>query len=449
MSCSLKRLLLTSMAVIGLIGLTACSGVASRLRPGDERERHSIQQRPLTDEEQATQRRHFAVQVMGVQWVNPVMRRSYPTQWNLLWALGVAKTDSDDYGAKHNASYQPRDGTLPAVTAIAVNDLKKLSFANYFEGYLLKALNPYRVPYFVNNNGFYSIKKDGSHRTWYDVSVWFAGSSEGNPKTLEEIVGVSIYDISDGVSRKFNPEDKHPTVHVVQGVDAGFRSLSSAMDYLEANPDKTAWVMAMDAPDYPKYKQTTENCVLLILANANRPNERLPLALIHRVDDQPLAQFQNKPQASAAHQAWTAALAGAAEHGNKTLADVGMTFIDTGRGQDKTRRLTAVSQALTQTQSDVDVKMRLFDMTARIGDGQAAMSVVNLAMGIAYSHERNKPVLVTDTADPAAAHAVLITPPPGHVAPDPNRRFSRATGEGRAYWPWWGARRDGRAGAYD
>ena len=235
----------------------------------------------------------------------------------------------------------------------------------------------------------------------------------------------------------------------MQGVDAGFRSLSAAMDYLEANPDKTAWVMAMDAPDYPKYKQTTENCVILILASANKPNERLPLALIHRVDNQPIAQFQSKPGDPASNQAWKAALAGAAEHGNKTLADVGMTFVDTGRGADKTQRLTAVSRALTETQPDFDFKTRLFDTTARIGDGQAAMSVVNLAMGIAYSHERNTSVLVTDTADPAVAHAVLITPPPGHVAPDPNRRFDRATGEGRAYWPWWGARRDGQVNAYE
>ena len=251
------------------------------------------------------------------------------------------------------------------------------------------------------------------------------------------------------MEREFNPQNKHPTAHVIQGLGAGFRSLSAAMDYLEANPDKTAWVMAMDAPDFPKDKQPTENSVILILANADRPNERLPLALIHRVDDQPIAQFQNKPHEPAANQAWKAALAGAAERGNKTLADVGMTFIDTGRGEDRMQRQAVVSQVLTEIQSDFDVNTKLFDTTARIGDGQAAMSVVNLAMGVAYSHERNTPVLVTDTADPAAAHAVLITPPPGHAAPDPDRRFSRATGEGRAYWPWWGARRDGRMSAYD
>ena len=37
-----------------------------------------------------------AAVVLGVQWLNPLMRRSYPTQWNLLWAQGLAQPNAND-----------------------------------------------------------------------------------------------------------------------------------------------------------------------------------------------------------------------------------------------------------------------------------------------------------------------------------------------------------------
>ena len=444
----MKTVLLPIVLALVVVGVMTIFGLLSRARASEAEKKVSTHEATSNDVVMGRQK-HIAVQVMGVQWINPVMRRSYPTQWNLLWTLGAAKTDVDDYDAKHDPDYKPRQGMLPAISVIADNELKDLSLIDYIEAYTVRMLISYRTPYFTNKLGFYSIKKDGTGRTWFDLPVWFATSSKVALSDVKTIVAKKLYGIANGMEKDFNPENKHPVVNVEQGIGAGFRSLSAAMDYLEKNPEKTAWVMTADAPDILREKQSTENGAILILANANKPNERLPLALIHRVDNQPTTQFQSKPGDPALNQAWKAALAGAAEHGNKTLADVGMTFVDTGRGTDKTQRLTAVSRALTETQPDFDFKTRLFDTTARIGDGQTAMSVVNLAMGIAYSHERNTSVLVTDTADPAAAHAVLITPPPGHVAPDPNRRFDRATGEGRAYWPWWGARRDGQVNAYE
>jgi len=31
----------------------------------------------------------FMAQVVGVQWLNPLQRRDYPTEWQLLWTLGL------------------------------------------------------------------------------------------------------------------------------------------------------------------------------------------------------------------------------------------------------------------------------------------------------------------------------------------------------------------------
>ncbi len=36
-----------------------------------------------------------AAVVVGVQWLNPLMRRSYPTQWNLLWVQGLAQPNAN------------------------------------------------------------------------------------------------------------------------------------------------------------------------------------------------------------------------------------------------------------------------------------------------------------------------------------------------------------------
>src|SRR5438445_7109693 len=41
-----------------------------------------------------------AALVLGVQWLNPLMWRDYPTQWNLLWAQGLAQPNANDTEAK-------------------------------------------------------------------------------------------------------------------------------------------------------------------------------------------------------------------------------------------------------------------------------------------------------------------------------------------------------------
>ena len=32
-------------------------------------------------------------QVVGVQWLNPLQRRDYPTEWQLLWTLGSGRAE--------------------------------------------------------------------------------------------------------------------------------------------------------------------------------------------------------------------------------------------------------------------------------------------------------------------------------------------------------------------
>jgi hypothetical protein len=38
----------------------------------------------------------FMAQVVGVQWLNPLQRRDYSTEWQLLWTLGLVKPNVND-----------------------------------------------------------------------------------------------------------------------------------------------------------------------------------------------------------------------------------------------------------------------------------------------------------------------------------------------------------------
>lgn len=38
----------------------------------------------------------FMAQVVGLEWLNPLQRRDYPTEWQLLWTLGLVKPNKND-----------------------------------------------------------------------------------------------------------------------------------------------------------------------------------------------------------------------------------------------------------------------------------------------------------------------------------------------------------------
>ena len=48
----------------------------------------------------------FIAQVVGVQWLNPLQRQDYPTEWQLLWTLGkVRPNEKDDMVELHPAIF--------------------------------------------------------------------------------------------------------------------------------------------------------------------------------------------------------------------------------------------------------------------------------------------------------------------------------------------------------
>ena len=38
----------------------------------------------------------FVAQVVGLEWLNPLQRRDYPTEWQILWTMGLVKPNNHD-----------------------------------------------------------------------------------------------------------------------------------------------------------------------------------------------------------------------------------------------------------------------------------------------------------------------------------------------------------------
>lgn len=44
----------------------------------------------------SAQEKPFLAQVVGLEWLNPLQRRDYPTEWQLLWTMGLVKPNKND-----------------------------------------------------------------------------------------------------------------------------------------------------------------------------------------------------------------------------------------------------------------------------------------------------------------------------------------------------------------
>ena len=426
-------------------------------------------------QDMADKKAQFAAQVVAVQWVGPVVWRDYPTQWNLYRLLGLAVPNPDDKEAKADPDYQG----IKAIRAIAGNQSGKASFGgNYLASHLAEMLLPHRIPYFTVKNGFYSDAKGSNRPKWTDIHVEFSGpnrpmrlpdSPGGVPISLPEetaqefgwpdgtlmtkerylvstpseqmrgIVLDQIMSISSSDMPKNNPGHKLTEVVVRQGGPAmPFRSLAAALDWLETHPDKTAWVMAMDAPGYPKTRQANENSVLIVLAHPDYDTLRQPLAWIHRVQNEVVKNPQYKEGHPTLRRAWGTALAGALASGKVKPEQVGRIFHDSqlrnDTGKARTQRLMPALQTLFP---GAELERDLFDVQSLFGDCGAATGALHLALAVAHVQAAGTPALAVSAAEDDTALAVLVTPPADRQPRDESKPWFRARSAAWAYWPWW------------
>eukprot|EP01034_Spumella_vulgaris_P034396 gene34396-42421_t len=399
---------------------------------------------PSTDDSQPTL--PYLAQVVGVQWLNPLQRRDYSTEWQLLWTLGLVQPNKDDDMVRAN---QKKYSALQIIGPVASGNDGKETFTGYYHKYLEKFLYYQRHLYFTNPRYFYNAHSRDK-KAWRELAGIRVECAlpkdkldpvEASNYLKKEIK--SFFDIGHPSFPNAWTRDTPPDVRVTMGgPNAGFTSLVAALDYLQAHPNETVWAMNWDAPSRPKDEQLNENLVLLVLAGPGFKTERAALAWIGYPAVKSVADFEAKdglPSSTA--QAWQATLSDATRNGRKQNADIGYVIHDANnRHADSPQRLGNLAQTLTTEVPNLDFVSRTFNTSALLGEMGAGSALTNVALAIAYANHMGKNVLVTGTTDAEHPTALLVTPPETVRPINHEARWFRARGENHAYLMWWGIR---------
>ncbi len=309
-------------------------------------------------------------------------------------------------------------------------------------------LRPFGSRYVLNADYFYTIQPRFT-RNWRELAgihIEFAlpDTLLLPPDEAIKIVQAEMKSEFQFHNPRLSTRNIPADVHVsVGGASVGFTSLTAALDYLKTHPKESVWAMTWDSPDHPKDEQMTENCVLLVLAGPDFDTKREPLAWIgypavHKVGDFEISANEYHPLL-----AWQAAIRDAATQADTTVPALGHVIHDAGFGSDAAgRRLAQAGHALGTLNPEFDFATQTFNTPKLLGDMRAGTALTNVALAIAWTHQKGKPVLVLGTTETDRLSAVVVTPPSRPRIFDPNRDWFRARGEGNAYLPWWGLRKN-------
>jgi len=390
--------------------------------------------------------RPVVAQVVGLEWLNPLERRDYPTEWQVLWTLGLVKPNkNDDMVRSDPESFS----SVQAVAGIANGIKGKETFSRFHQKYVNKLLDAFGDRYVLNPHYFYTVASS-NRREWRELAgihVEYALPAQRlDPMQAGEYLRdeiVSEFNIGNASFKDLWSKNTPPDVHVTQGgPNAGFTSLNNALDYLQSHPKESVWVMNWDAPSFPpKDEQMNENMVLLILAGPQMDTGRDPLAWISRASTADVGTFESKPGTARATQAWKSAIDTAATNAGIKSSDITYVVHDAGRGGDAaSERIAALGRSLTETLPEFDFNKQTFNTPALLGEMGAGTALTDVALAIGRANHLGGHVLVAGTTDPTHLTAVIVTPPSQPIPIDPERPWFRARGENNAYLPWWGRR---------
>jgi len=400
--------------------------------------------------EAQTQSKPFQAQVVGLQWLNPLQRMDYPTEWHLLWTLGLVKPNIDDDMVKKEPELF---GSLQVIGSIANGWDGEASFKFYFNSYLRKTVVSYRDKYFSDENYFYnahSIKDKSTRRELAGIRVEFS-LPEGplNPSNEADYIKETIIESFDIGNPNFPnswTRNTPPDVHItLGGANAGFTSLIRALDYLQQHPSETVWVMNWDAPSRPLDEQLNENLVLLVLAGPNYKTGRTPLAWLSYPSQVKVEDVVSNDSTPRQIQAWKTVLEKASQNAGKRPADIGFVIHDANSTHPQSSdRLAGLARTVTENIPDLDFMKQTFNTSALLGEMRAGSALTNVALAIGYANHIGATVLVAGTTDLEQPTATIVTPPAIVRPIDANAPWFRARGANNAYMTWWGVRHDAR-----
>ena len=389
----------------------------------------------------------FTAQVVGVQWLNPLQRQDYPTEWQLLWTLGKVRPNKEDDMVE---LYPKEFSDVRFVSDIAQSEKSKGDFSDFHSQYVLGFILRFHGMYFSNPTYFYNAHDVKNKIGWNELAgihVEYAVPAERlDPIQAGDVLREEIIDtfsIGNPNFPKSWTKSTPPDVRVTAGgANAGFVSLAAALDYLQAHPAETVWVMSWDAPSFPKDEQINENMVLLVLAGPHYKTERDALAWIGYPATRQVSAFTaQKGLPPPTVQAWQATLAQAAANGRKTDAEIGYVIHDAHNAHPvSSDRIGHLAQTLTTEVPAFDFLQQTFNTPALLGEMGAATALTNVALGIAQANHFGQNVLVAGTSDAGQTTGVLILPPAKVRPIDPVKPWFRARGGGNAYLMWWGIR---------
>ncbi|MFA6069846.1 MAG: virulence factor, partial [Janthinobacterium sp.] len=256
----------------------------------------------------------FMAQVVGLQWLNPLQRRDYPTEWQLLWTMGLVQPNPADDMVKENPI---KYSSLQAVSPVVAGNEGQETFRGYHRKYIREVMNLFRSPYFSDPEYFYNVHSAKDRSRWRELAgihVEYAipvGKLDLADATdfVREYIGYT-FDIGNPNFPTLWTRATPPDVRITTGgPNAGFTSLAAALDYLQSHPKETVWAMNWDAPSRPLDRQINENLVLLVLAGPDFKTERAPLAWLGYPSSKAVADFEvKKGEPPRPVQAWTAAI---------------------------------------------------------------------------------------------------------------------------------------------
>ncbi|NHV29164.1 virulence factor [Burkholderia sp. D-99] len=391
----------------------------------------------------------FVAQVVGLEWLNPLQRRDYPTEWQLLWALGLVKPNTNDDMVRTNPV---KYSTLQPVSIVADGNRGSETFSGFYEKYVDKLLVLFRTRYVTNPDYFYTVSSKYK-REWRElagVRVEVALPVD----RLDPIAAgaylrdrmVNAYEIGNPSAKNLWSRDTPPDVRVTSGQgNAGFTSLNAALDYLAAHPDKSVWVMNWDAPSFPPHdEQINENMVVLFLAGPGLKTDREPLAWIGKAAQSNLRDFDGSTDAKRAAHAWRSTIIdAAARDAGVTVSSLNYVIHDAGKGSDAaSARAALLSQGLAEALPESDLRGQTFNTSALLGDMGAGAALTNVALAIGRANHLGGNVLVAGTTDTEHPTAVVVVAPSKLTPIDSSKNWFRARGGNNAYLPWWGRRHD-------
>ncbi|WP_436407581.1 virulence factor [Burkholderia aenigmatica] len=389
----------------------------------------------------------FVAQVVGLEWLNPLQRRDYPAEWQVLWAMGLVQPNKNDDMVR---TMPQKFSKLQSIGALVYGNQGEETFKGFYHKYVSKLLGLFGDRYVTNAKYFYTVKSRNKD-DWRELAgmrIEFAIPQRLDPveaKTFLQSEFIDNYEIGNPSAKDLWSRDTPPDVHVNQGGEnVGFTSLNRALDYLQANPDKSAWVMNWDAPSFPpKDAQINENMVVLFLVGPNFKTEREPLAWIGRAATGNVKDYEAKAGATRAVQAWKATIDSAARNAGVTVPSLNFVVHDAGRGGEAaSERIGALSQTLTEVLPDYNFREQTFNTPVLLGPMGAGTALTDVVLAIGRANHLGEKVLVAGTTDAQHPTAVVVVPPSKITPIDPDKDWFRARGENNAYLPWWGRRND-------